>query len=51
VKAVRSGTEPPVSSREGWENLAFIAKAYESMEKGVAVEVPVYEPRLEVTHV
>lgn len=51
VRAVRSGTEPPVSAREGWENLAFIVKAYDSMERGVAVEVPVYEPRLEVTHV
>jgi hypothetical protein len=40
-----------VSAREGWENLAFIENAYNSMERGVALEVPTFERRLEVAHV
>ena len=51
VSAVRRGDQPPVSSREGWENLAFIVNAYESMERGVALEVPAFESRLEVARV
>jgi len=51
VAAVRTGKEPPVSMREGWENLAFITRAYESMERGVAMEVPAYNAQLEVAGV
>jgi predicted dehydrogenase len=44
VSAVRSGaTEPEVSFREGWENLAFIRSAYGSVENLSAVEVPKFE--------
>ena len=51
VTAVRRGDEPPVSHREGWENLAFITKAYDSMEKGVALEVPQFTSVLETASV
>lgn len=51
VNAVRSGKEPPVSCREGWENLAFITKSYDSMERGTALEVPGYETRREAARV
>src|SRR5262249_46664484 len=43
VSAVRAGTTPPVSSREGWENLAFITNAYSSMERGKVEMVPAFE--------
>jgi predicted dehydrogenase len=51
VNAVRSGGQPPVGPREGWENLAFITSAYESMERGTAQRVPVFDQRLEVARV
>lgn len=51
VDAVRTGIEPPVSERAGWENLAFIRRAYESMEQGRALEVPSYQERLEIASV
>ena len=51
VAAVRGGTEPPVSMREGWENLAFITSAYESMERGAAMNIPTYSAQLEVAGV
>jgi predicted dehydrogenase len=44
VQAVRTGGAPPVSGREGWENLAFITSAYRSMEVGRPVDVPLYSP-------
>lgn len=50
VEAVRRGDEPPVSFRAGWENLAFITKAYDSMEQGRALEVPVFDCQLDVAH-
>jgi predicted dehydrogenase len=48
VKAVRTGGEPSVGAREGWENLAFITSAYESMERGAAQHVPAFAERFEV---
>jgi hypothetical protein len=51
VNAVRSGGQPPVGPREGWENLAFITSAYDSMERGTAQRVPVFDERLEVARV
>lgn len=42
VTAVRSGQEPPIGGREGWENLAFILTSYQSMEAGTPLAVPVY---------
>lgn len=51
VTAVRTGGEPPVSNREGWENLAFIENAYHSMERGTAISVPSFDERLMVEHV
>jgi predicted dehydrogenase len=48
VHAVRSGSEPPVGPRAGWENLAFITSAYDAMTQGVAQRVPIYAERLEV---
>ena len=51
VNAVRTGGEPPVGPREGWENLAFITSAYQSMERGAAQRVPVFAERLEVARV
>ncbi|MCP9450573.1 MAG: Gfo/Idh/MocA family oxidoreductase, partial [Nitrospira sp.] len=37
--SVRQGTKPDISDREGWDNLAFISAAYQSMEKGRPMEV------------
>lgn len=37
--AVREGNNPAISFREGWENLAFISAAYQSMEKHAPVDV------------
>lgn len=44
--SVRENGEPPVSSREGWENLAFIESAYRSMEEGRALEIPRFEEQM-----
>jgi len=41
--AIREGKKPQISCCEAWENLAFIVTAYESLEKGIALEVPQYE--------
>jgi predicted dehydrogenase len=38
--AVREGREPEISCREGWDNLAFITSAYESMERRAPTDVP-----------
>jgi predicted dehydrogenase len=43
VDAVRSGREPEISAREGWENLAFILSAYRSLEEQRPVAVPAFE--------
>lgn len=43
ARAVREGRPPEISFREGWDNLAVIQRAYESMEKGEALEVPPFE--------
>ncbi len=51
VEAVRTGGEPPVGPREGWDNLAFITSAYDSMERGAAQRLPAFEQRLEVARV
>lgn len=40
--AVRQNNRPEISFREGWENLAFIQKAYESLENGTPLIVPSY---------
>jgi predicted dehydrogenase len=42
VAAVREGREPEVSSREGWENLAFISSAYRSLEEKAPIDIPEY---------
>lgn len=47
VTAVRAGREPEISSREGWENLAFILSSYRSMEIGRPVEVPTFAQAVE----
>jgi len=39
TEAVRQGKEPEISFKEGWENLAFITAAYQSMEKHAPMEV------------
>jgi predicted dehydrogenase len=44
VRAVREGREPEVSSRAGWENLAFVMSAYDSLERRQPVDVPEYKP-------
>lgn len=38
--AISKGLDPDISYREGWENLAFITSAYDSLEKQEAVRVP-----------
>jgi predicted dehydrogenase len=38
--AVREGRDPEISFREGWENLAFIRTAYDSLEKHAPLDVP-----------
>jgi predicted dehydrogenase len=42
VDAVREGRDPEISSREGWENLAFITGAYRSMTEGGPIDLPAY---------
>jgi predicted dehydrogenase len=51
VNAVRRGGTPLISEREGWENLAFITNAYDSMERGTALEIPAFDARPEVARV
>jgi UDP-N-acetyl-2-amino-2-deoxyglucuronate dehydrogenase len=46
VTAIRERREPEISMKEGWENLAFITSAYESMREGRAIDVPVYSEDL-----
>lgn len=43
VQAVRANKDPDISFREGWNNLAFIQRAYESMEQGRPLDVPAFE--------
>jgi predicted dehydrogenase len=43
ARTVREGGMPEVSFQEGWDNLAFIQRAYESMEQGRALAVPPFE--------
>lgn len=40
ASAIREGREPEISGQQGWENLAFIATALDSMSKQVALHVP-----------
>ena len=42
ASAVRQGKEPDISFQEGWENLAFISAAYQSMERNAPVEVSAF---------
>lgn len=49
AESVRAGVEPEVSFREGWDNLAFIQRAYESMEAGRALGVPGFERAVTAT--
>jgi predicted dehydrogenase len=42
AEAVRAGTEPEVTFRDAWDNLAFILTAYESMAKGQTLTLPAY---------
>jgi predicted dehydrogenase len=41
--AVRNKRSPEISVREGWENLAFIQSAYESLERRTVLDVPAYD--------
>lgn len=41
--AVREGRDPEISSREGWENLAFIRTAYSSLERKSPLDIPKFE--------
>ncbi len=41
--AVRNGETPEISFREAWDNLAFIQRAYESMEAGRVQSVPPFD--------
>lgn len=43
VRAVRDGTTPEIPFEDGWDNLAFIQAAYESMECGAPVPVRHYD--------
>ena len=43
MQAVENNSEPKVGMREGWENLAFIQSAYESMETGKPIDVAVFQ--------
>lgn len=45
--AIAAGQAPPISGREGWENLAFILSAYRSMEIGRPIDVPEYSRVME----
>jgi predicted dehydrogenase len=43
AEAVRSDRVPEISFREGWDNLAFIQRAYESLEQGKPLGVPAFQ--------
>jgi predicted dehydrogenase len=43
VSAIREGREPEIGGREGWENLAFILSAYDSLNAGRPMQVPTYD--------
>jgi predicted dehydrogenase len=43
VDAVNTDREPDISSRAGWENLAFIDSAYRSLEQRTPIEVPEFK--------
>jgi len=40
VTAIRTGSEPDVTARDGWSNLAFIETAYRSLEAGAPLDIP-----------
>jgi predicted dehydrogenase len=46
ASAIREGRKPDIGAREGWENLAFITAAYESMEAGRPVTIPTFQEAL-----
>ena len=43
VSSVREGRKPPISFQEGWENIAFIQSAYQSLEQESPVNIPNYQ--------
>ena len=45
VTAVHERREPEVSFREGWENLAFIESAYQSLDTGAPIAIPEFPER------
>lgn len=40
TSSVRRGQEPDISTRQAWENLAFIQTAYQSLEKNQPLPIP-----------
>jgi predicted dehydrogenase len=50
ASAIREGREPEIGAREGWENLAFITAAYESLRIAKPVRIPAYEEVLIPCH-
>ena len=42
VEAVRERKDPDISAREGWENVAFIEGAYQSLEQHRPMVLPAY---------
>jgi predicted dehydrogenase len=47
IKAIRAGGVPPVSAVDGWNNVAFITSAYQSMVDGHAINVPGYPAKFQ----
>lgn len=45
AEAVRLGRRPDISLQDGWENLAFMTAAYQSMESGCPQVIPRYAER------
>jgi predicted dehydrogenase len=48
--AVHERREPEISFREGWENLAFISAAYQSLDAGRPITVPLYTEEAAYAH-
>ncbi|MGE0384288.1 MAG: bi-domain-containing oxidoreductase [Gammaproteobacteria bacterium] len=42
ASAIRGGRPPPITARDGWDNLAFITTVLQSMQDQRALAVPVY---------
>jgi predicted dehydrogenase len=43
AESIHENTDPAISHKEGWENIAFISSAYDSLKKEKSIIIPKYE--------